>query len=379
MRFIHTGDLHIGKTVNEFDMVEDQKHILNQIYNIAVEKKVDCIILAGDIYDRSVPKTEAVTAFDDFINKTIDSGIKILAISGNHDSKERLSFGAGIMEKSGLIIRGQLEKEIKPYSMTDQYGQVDFFLLPFTKPVYVEKLYEKKNLTFHQAIKECIDHMNVDEDRRNVLVTHQFVTHNGVEPVTSDSEMDIVIGGIANVEAEIFNKFDYTGLGHIHRRSKIGENNVYYSGSPLKYSFSEVHHKKSVVYVELGKKGQEKIEYIDLKPLHDMREIKGKINDLISSKVADSEDRNDYIRAILTDKEELYEPMAKLRQVYPNTMQLVIEKSEKSIDTEYVTSDIKLKSPMELFEEFYLYVNGEQLSENKKEIMADIISKAKEV
>lgn len=379
MKIIHTGDLHIGKIVNEFDMLEDQKHILNEIYNIAVENKVDCIIISGDIYDRSVPKAEAVTLLDSFFEKVVMAGIKILAISGNHDSKERLSFGASILEKGGLIIRGGINEINIPYTLYDEFGPINFYLLPFAKPIYIEKLYDKQGLSNEEAVKECIKNMSVDSRERNIIIAHQFVTNNGKVPETSDSEQDIMIGGIGNVDASVFNDFDYAALGHIHKRCKMGSSNVYYSGSLLKYSFSEVNHNKSVNYIEISEKGNIKVEYLDLKSLRDLREIRGKIKDLISEEVSSLYNREDYIKAILTNEEDLYDPMEELRQVYPNVMQIIIEKNQKDIQNNVSYKNIERKSTLEIFGDFYEMVKGEALSEEKKTIMRDIIEKASEV
>ncbi len=379
MKFLHTADLHIGKVVNEFSMLEEQKHTLKQILDYGIEKQVDAIVIAGDIYDRSVPPADAVKVFDEFITQVSQENIALFIISGNHDSPERLSFAKSILEKRGVYIEGNFEGKIKCITLKDEYGNVNFYLLPFVRPMTVKAYLEEEIHNQNEAIKALVSNTPVDENERNVMVTHFFVTNSGREPQRCDSETLASVGDVENVDVTVFEKFDYVALGHIHGAQKIGDKEVYYSGSPIKYSFSEVNHIKGVNLVEIKEKGQIDVKQLPLTPLHDMRCIKGEIAQLLKKEIYSLEDTNDYICATLTDKDDIYDAMGKIRSIYPNAMKIIIEKNEMDKRKENIGANgIKNKSPLELYKDFYEMVTGEELENEKEEIMKDVIEKASE-
>lgn len=375
LKFIHTGDLHIGKVVNGFSMLEEQKNALRQIIDIAIERKADAVIIAGDIYDRSVPPFEAVEVLDGFISRLSKEKIKVFIISGNHDSQERLSFANKILEKQEVYIEGTFNGTVKKVELKDKYGRLNIYLLPFIKPSSVRLLYKEDISTYEEAVSRLICDAAIDEGERNIIVTHYFVTNGGEDIEHSDSESSILVGGIDNVDASVFKCFDYTALGHIHGPQKIGSGNVFYAGSPIKYSFSEVQHKKGVNLVELKEKGNVVVERIQLKPIHDMRKLKGKMADLISEKNYSLADTNDYIMAVLTDEDDIFDPIGTLRGVYPNIMQLVFEKNIKKEGEKNINvKSLRSKSTLELYEEFYSIVSDKELDLDRRKIIMDTIN-----
>lgn len=363
MKFLHTGDLHIGKTVNEFSMLEDQKHILQQILEIAVKEQVDAVVIAGDVYDRPIPSTEAVELLDEFLTAFMEKKIPVIMISGNHDSGERVAFADRILEKQGLYIAGGYDGELKRVLFEDEWGNVDFVCMPFVKPAVatVEDMLGRTPMAF-------------DLRTRHVLVTHYFVTgENGETPEISDAETAVNVGGLDNIPADCFAMFDYVALGHIHKRQKIGAREVWYAGAPLKYSFSEVNHVKSVNLVTLGEKGNVRVEKRDLTPLHEMRVIRGELEVLISPEVVQAAPADDYIKAVLTNEEALIDPIGTLRSVYPNVMQIEPAKREIEAQNEY-TSEVftKQKSIGELFGDFYEMLKGEPMDEKRENLVAEL-------
>lgn len=365
MKFLHTGDLHIGKTVNEFSMIEDQKHVLGQIVDMAVAERVNAVIIAGDVYDRPIPSTEAVALLDTFLTTLLQKKIPVIMISGNHDSGERVAFADRILEKQGLYIAGGYDGELKRVTLTDEWGLVDFVCMPFVKPAVA-------------SVEEMLARtpMPLDFRSRHVLVTHYFVTgENGQVPELSDSESTVKVGGLDNIPASLFAAFDYVALGHIHKRQKIGEREVWYAGSPLKYSFSEVNQTKSVNLVTMGAKGKLTVEARELAPLHDMRIIKGRLDQLLADEVVQAADREDYIKAVLTDTEELINPIGTLRSVYPNVMQIALERNDNRQSQEYQPETLTVqKSTGELFAGFYEMLRGEPMDEKRAKIVAEIES-----
>ena len=351
MKFVHTGDLHIGKIVNGFSMIEDQRYILKQVYEISRREKADALVLAGDIYDRAIPPADAVVLFNDFLTDMVRAGIPVLMISGNHDSPERLGFADAILEEEGIYIAGVYKEELKKVEIADTYGNVSFVLMPFVKPASVGAKTSGEAvgnmLSMEKGRKEDnIDKDDMDKDNKNkegedgirrVLVTHYFVTDQGREPELSDGETTIHVGGLDNVEASLFDGFDYVALGHIHKPQKIGEREVYYAGAPLAYSFSEAGQEKGINLVEMGKKGEVTMRRIPLKPLHEMRRIRGKLQELMQPEVVEAAQAEDYIRAELTDEEELIDPIGTLRSVYPNVMQILLTKNEKKENMDYIS------------------------------------------
>lgn len=371
---MHISDLHIGKRVNEFSMIEDQKYILNQIIHTAIEQKPDGILIAGDIYDKSQPSAEAVVLLDDFLTKLTAEHIPVFIISGNHDSPERLGFGNKLLQKNGLYIAGVFEGTLEYISLKDEYGVVNIHLLPFLKPAMLKPYFEQPADTYDSAIRMVISSAKINKLERNVLLAHQFVINAGQNPERSDSE-NISVGGLDQIDASAFDPFDYVALGHLHGPQRIGRDSIRYCGSPLKYSFSEVHQKKSIVMIELKNKGDLTINLIPLSPVRDMREIKGPIEELLHIGKNDLEGSMDYIHATLTDEEALYDALGQLREVYPNLMVLDFDNSRtKTVSAKNAsTIDVSSKSPLDLFSEFYQLQNNNELNLEQQKIMEEIL------
>lgn len=372
MKFLHTGDLHIGKTVNEFSMIEEQRCFLEQIAGAALKEKVDAVVVAGDVYDRSIPSVEAVGLLNDFLSGLTAQGIRVLMISGNHDSPERIGFANQILEKQGLHIASICTEEPMQVMLEDKYGKVNFVLLPYVKPAVAG------GRTNQDAVELMLGSVMADMDvsERNVLVTHYFVTAGKNTPELSDSETSINVGGLDNVEAATFGQFDYVALGHIHKAQRIGEQNVYYAGTPIKYSFSETAQKKGVWMVTLMEKGDIKVEKYPIFPIHDMRKIRGKLEELVSNEVKVLEDCNDYIQATLTDEEELIDPLGTLRSIYPNMMQIILAKNEGDGKEAELSIIQKSKSMMELYEDFFVMIKGYEMDEARRSVMIQTIKEA---
>ena len=377
MKFIHLADLHIGKRVNEFSMIDDQRYILEQITEKVKEDKPEAVLIAGDVYDKPLPPAEAVKLFDDFISALADTGTDVMVISGNHDSAERLSFGSRIMDKRGIHFVGGYDGETHKVTLKDEYGCVNFYMLPFIKPVHVRSAFpddeEAQNLsTFTEAVDFAIKKMDVDTSERNVLIAHQFVT--GGE--RSESE-EISVGGLDNVDAEVFSTFDYTALGHLHGPQNIGNETIRYSGSPLKYSFSEVTQHKSITEAKLGKKGgKSAVESLVLEPIHDMKELKGSFYKLTNNDYFKDIKTDDYIRIILTDEEDVIGALQSLRAIYPNIMRLDYD-NERTRSTMILpdTEGNDLRTPLEIFESFYESQNGKAMDDEQTEIVSELIGK----
>lgn len=379
MKFIHIADLHIGKKVNEFNLLEDQKHILGEILKIADEEKPVGIFMAGDIYDKSVPPGDAVGIFDDFLTELATRNIQIFVVSGNHDSPERLNFGSRIMQKNGVHIAGSFDGTLKHIPLEDETGTVNVYLLPFIKPAMVNVHFpDSDTATYESAVKTVIDATEINTKERNVLIAHQFITSGGKQPETSDSET-VTIGGLDNIDAAVFDAFDYVALGHLHGPQAIGRDTVRYAGSPLKYSFSEALQKKSVTLVDLSANDEIEISKIPLVPLRDMREVKGPIEELIKAAVTHPENLQDYVRAILTDEGEIFDAIGQLRQVFPNIMRIEFENSRSELNADSKTSasgDVSKKSPMELFIEFFTNQNNIEMTEEEQAAAQEIFEQA---
>ena len=361
MKLIHISDLHLGKRINEFSMLEDQRYILSQIFHMAEENAVDGILIAGDIYDRSIPSVEAVELFDEFLYRLEQSRISVYIIPGNHDSRERLSFGNRILEKKQIYIQGNLTKQIPYIEKEDEYGRIRIFLLPFFRLAEGRELFSLERGAGYEQVLQCLlDETPLDASVRNLLVTHLFVTPGKGELETSDSERMLSLGGVERVPSVLLEAFDYTALGHIHGPQRVGSDRIRYAGSPLKYSFSEEYHKKSVVLLEIKEKGQLSIQLLPLKPLRDMRRIKGSCKDLMSHEVLSLANPDDYVSIILTDEEEILEPAALLRRVYPNLMQITFSKNEQKYQGEIQKVQMQERTPLELFDSFLEEVRGEK-------------------
>ncbi len=378
MKLLHTADLHIGKVINDFSMLEDQKFILEQIKGIAYENQVDGILLAGDIYDRAIPSAEAVVVFSDFLTELSQKGIAVYMVSGNHDSPERISFGEGLLRQQKIAIGGLFREELPIFSKEDEYGIVEIVLFPFIKPSWADE--RTMGAAVGKILKSYWQKENTQAipKRRRVLVTHYFVTDAGKEPELSDSETTIHVGGLDNVEASLFDGFDYVALGHIHKPQQINGRPVYYAGSPLKYSFSEVNQVKSVQIISLNRDGLESVQQYPLRPLHEMRKVEGTLQEIMENALMETEGKNDYIQAVLTDTEELIDPIGTLRSVYPGIMQIIRKEKNEGPERETKSVMAKKRNPVQLFEEFYMLVRGEELTEEKRKLIEETAQRAKE-
>jgi len=379
MKLFHISDLHIGKRLRETDFIQDQIYILNQIVELVDKEQPDGIIMAGDIYDRSVPPAYAVSVFDDFLTKLARRDISIFVISGNHDSPERLNFGKTLFGKTKVHIAGTFEGKVERIEVRDEYGALYIHLLPFIKPSTVRNYMPEKDIdksinTYEDAVKAVIDETQLDTDKRNLLVAHQYITNMGLEPERSDSELTS-IGGLDFVDVSVFDQFDYVALGHIHGPQKIGRETVRYSGSPLKYSFSECNHKKSVTCITLREKGDILIDKLPLIPIRDLRVVKDTLDNLLNLEEYTKANCEDYLRVILTDEEDLYDPIGKLRTKYPNVVFLEIENTkhrESRMDAFLPSGNVRERNILDLFEEFYENQNNVPLSEEQRNILLSI-------
>lgn len=370
MKFIHLSDLHLGKRVNEFSMIEDQKYILLQTINIIDDEKPDAVIIAGDIYDKSIPSEEAMLLFDDFLLRLSKRNISVFVISGNHDSSVRLSDHSKLIENQGIYLSPVYDGTLKPVSMEDEYGEINVYMLPFIKPVVVKQYFgDEEILSYTDAVRVAIKHMNVDCNKRNVLVAHQFV----LGAATCESEEHIV-GGLDSVSSDVFDCFDYVALGHIHGKQYIGRETVRYCGTLLKYSFSEKNHVKSVTVVDIKEKGNIEVREVMLTPRRDLREIKGSYEDITNRKNYEGTNVDDYVHIVLTDEEDVIDAIGKLRTIYPNIMKLSYDNKrtrENNVLTE--AGAIEEKSPLELFEDFYSMQNNVSMSPWQTDYVKELI------
>ncbi|MDO4273584.1 MAG: exonuclease SbcCD subunit D [Eubacteriales bacterium] len=370
MKFIHLSDLHIGKRVNEFSMLEDQKYILAQILSVAEEERADAVILAGDIYDKPIPAGEAVQVFDSFLTRLANLEIPVFVISGNHDSAERLAFGAQLMNSRGVYFSPVYEGTVEPVCLKDSYGELYVYLLPFVKPSTVRHAYEEEEITsYEDGVRTVVEHMEVDGTKRNILAAHQFVT--GASRCESE---EISVGGVDNVGAAVFSPFDYVALGHIHSPQHVGRETVRYCGTPLKYSFSEAGQEKSVTVVEMRAKGDVEIRTIPLKPLRDMRKIRGTYMEVTKRSFYEGTNTEDYIQVTLTDEEDIPDGLQKLRIIYPNLMRLEYDnKRTRESRTIEGADAAEQKSELELFEEFYELQNNQPMNEQQEDFARELI------
>lgn len=374
MKFFHLSDLHLGKRVNEVSMIDDQVYILSSILRLVDGEKPDAVLIAGDVYDKSVPSAEAVMLFDDFLCALAARCVPTMVISGNHDSPERLSFGGRLMEASGIHISPVYGGEVKSVTLRDEYGEVHFWLLPFVKPAYVRRFFPDTAIeSYTDACRVAVEQMHVDPSVRNVLLAHQFVT--GASPCESE---EISVGGMDNVDAVVFSPFDYVALGHIHGPQNIGEKHIRYCGTPLKYSFSEAGHYKSVTVAELGAKGELHLRTLPLMPRHDLRELRGRFADVME-RGFDSGAHDDYLHIILTDEDDIPEAVGRLRVIYPNLMKLSYDNT-RTREEQIVggAEDVQRKSPLELFEELYKKQNNQPMSDVQRSFLQNMIESIRE-
>ena len=380
MKLIHLSDLHLGKRVNEFSMIEDQKYILDDILRIIDKEEPDGILLAGDLYDRPVPSAEAVQLFDSFLTRLAKRKLPVYAIGGNHDSAERIAFGAHIMSSSGICMSPVYDGKTAKYCLMDSYGEVWIHLLPFIRPSVVRHALSGEESaeeirTYQEAVQAAVEHMEIEKDKRNVLVAHQFA----VGAVSCDSE-EITVGGIDQIEVSVFSDFDYVALGHIHSPQNVGSPKIRYCGTPLKYSFSESGQQKSVTVVELLEKGNLEVREIPLKPLRDMRKLKGTYMEITSLSNYQDTNTEDYVQITLTDEEDIVDGMQKLRTIYPNLMRLEYDNRRTRENQEITgTEAVKKKSELEYFEEFFELQNNQPMNEEQRKFSEDLIRKILEV
>lgn len=379
MKIIHTGDWHIGKVVNEFSMLEDQEYILNGLISVIENEKPDALVIAGDIFDRSIPPVDAVELVDRVFNTVLlELKVPILAIAGNHDSAERLSFASRILTNNGLHIAGTFDGNIRKVILKDGFGPVSFYLLPYSDPRTIRHILQDDEISTHDdAMKKLVEIVGqaVGEDERRVMITHGYITYlGGQAECTSESERPLSIGGTDIVNSSYFDVFNYTALGHLHAPQRAGADNIRYSGSLLKYSFSEVNQKKGINVVEIDDVGKTTVRLMELKPKRDMRIIKGPIDELLRPEVYEDTNTDDYIYAILTDKGELIDPISKLRSIYPNIMGLTKESNVTRDENKTSASEgYKSRSKIELFQEFYSSIQGESLDSEGLKVMERII------
>ena len=370
MRLIHLSDLHIGKRFEDVSLIEDQAYILDEILRVIDMEGPQAVLIAGDVYDKSMPTAEAVTLFDSFLSRLAERDLQVLIISGNHDSPERLSFGSKLMERTGIHISPVYNGTVEPITLEDEYGGVRFYLLPFIKPVHVRRFFPDAEIgSYTDACRAAVEQMEIDTSVRNVLLTHQFVTG----AATCESE-EISVGGSDNVDASVFHAFDYVALGHIHGPQNIGANAIRYCGTPLKYSFSEADHHKSVTVVDLGAKGDLTLHTVPLTARHDMRVIRGTFAQLTDPDYYRHTEVNDYLHVILTDEEDVAEAMGRLRMIYPNIRKLSYDNIRTR--TDYLiegAEDVRRKTPMELFAELYELQNGRSMTEEQTAFLAELI------
>ena len=365
MRFLHLSDLHLGKRVNEFSMLEDQAYILKEILNIIDEQKVEAVLIAGDVYDKVIPSAEAVRLLDDFLTRIAARELPVFLISGNHDSAERVAFGSRLMSSRQIYLSPVFESDVEPITISDRYGEINIYMLPFVKPSLVKRVYpEEEIITYQDAVNAAVQHMQIDTDKRNILLAHQFVTG----AARCDSE-ELSVGGLDDVDASIFDGFDYVALGHLHGPQKIGKETVRYSGTPLKYSFSEANQKKAAVIVDVEEKGKINIQQIPFLPKHDMREIRGTYMEVTALDFYKDMKTDDYLHITLTDEEDIPDAIGKLRTIYPNIMKLSYDNLRtRAAVTVRGTAEVEEKSPMELLKEFYELQNNQPMTNEQEEI-----------
>ena len=377
MKFLHLADLHLGKRVNGFSMLEDQAHILRQILAILDNEQPDGVLIAGDVYDKSVPSVEAVELLDGFLTELRARGVPVLLISGNHDSPERLAFGGRVMDSCGIHISPVYDGALAPVTLHDEFGPVHVWLLPFVKPAHVRRWFPDADIeSYTDAVAEAVAHMDIDAAARNVLVTHQFVTGG-----TRSGSEELSVGGTDNVDSGVFAPFDYVALGHLHGAQHIGRETIRYSGSPLKYSFSEARQHKSVTVVTLGEKGDVQVRTVALTPLRELREIRGSYDELTARSFYEHTTyRSDYLHLILTDEQDVFDAMSRLRTIYPYLMTLDYDNARtRAAGGMSVPAETERRTPLELFEALYTRQNHQPMSEVQRAYIAQLMEQIMEV
>ena len=377
MKFLHLADLHLGKRVNGFSMLEDQAHILRQILAILDDEQPDGVLIAGDVYDKSVPTVEAVELLDGFLTELRTRGVPVLLISGNHDSPERLAFGGRVMDSCGIHISPVYNGALAPVTLHDEFGPVHVWLLPFVKPAHVRRWFLDADIeSYTDAVAEAVAHMDIDTAARNVLVTHQFVTGG-----TRSGSEEVSVGGTDNVDSGVFAPFDYVALGHLHGAQHIGRETIRYAGSPLKYSFSEARQHKSVTVVTLGEKGDVQVRTVALTPLRELREIRGSYDELTARSFYEHTTyRSDYLHLILTDEQDVFDAMSRLRTIYPYLMTLDYDNARtRAAGGMSVPAETERRTPLELFEALYTRQNHRPMSDVQRAYIAQLMEQIMEV
>lgn len=382
MRFFHLSDLHIGKQLHYYNLREDQEHILAEVISYAENIRPDAILIAGDIYDRSVPSGEAVSLFDDFLTRLseVRPAIPVLIIAGNHDSAQRLDYASRLLGSHHIYIAGRApeteEEHLKKITLEDEYGEVNFYLLPFLKPGYVRGVCGGElPESYTDAVRAVLEREEIDLTQRNVLLSHQFYTGNTETPETCDSEL-LSVGGIDNVDISAVKEFDYVALGHLHGAQRVGAEHIRYCGTLLKYSVSEAGQEKSLHMVELGKKGEAAhVEKLPLHPLRDVRALRGNLEELIAQ--ADLSRREDYVSVTLTDEVDPYKPKEQLEKVYSHILEVRMDNERTRKKLDFSQEDIRIEDPLSVFGDFYREMQGREMTEEEHEILAQVFDDVK--
>lgn len=371
---MHLADLHLGKRVNGFSMMEDQEYILNRILEIMEEEQPDGLLIAGDVYDKTIPPAEAVRLMDDFLTAVAAKHVPVFLISGNHDSAERVAFGHQLMQGSGIWISPVYDGTIRHHTLEDRWGEVNIYLIPFLRPSVVRSFFPDVEIEdYTDALRTIIEDLQVDTSRRNVVLAHQFVTAAGALPETCDSEQ-LSVGGLDRVDGSVFSPFDYTALGHLHGPQRVGSETIRYAGSPLKYSFSELHQKKSVTVAELRAKGETEIRQIPLQPRREMTELRGTFEEILEEAQKKGEPQTDYYHMILTDETDVVDALSRLREYYPNIMLLDYDNRRTRSQKEVEQLDrVEERTPGELFAALYEQQNGQEMDSDRKEYLDGLI------
>lgn len=374
MKLMHLADLHLGKRVNGFSMMEDQEYILNRILEIMEEEQPDGLLIAGDVYDKTIPPAEAVRLMDDFLTAVAAKHVPVFLISGNHDSAERVAFGHQLMQGSGIWISPVYDGTIRHHTLEDRWGEVNIYLIPFLRPSVVRSFFPDVEIEdYTDALRTIIEDLQVDTSRRNVVLAHQFVTAAGALPETCDSEQ-LSVGGLDRVDGSVFSPFDYTALGHLHGPQRVGSETIRYAGSPLKYSFSELHQKKSVTVAELRAKGETEIRQIPLQPRREMIELRGTFEEILEEARKKGEPQTDYYHMILTDETDVVDALSRLREYYPNIMLLDYDNRRTRSQKEVEQLDrVEERTPGELFAALYEQQNGQEMDSDRKEYLDGLI------
>ena len=370
MKIMHLGDLHIGKSLGDFDLYEDQRYILEQILNLIKEKSVDVLLIAGDVYDKAIPGEKSVQLLDYFLKRLVETGIKTYMISGNHDSDERLNFGSSLFESNNIYINSKFNGILKKYSLYDEFGELNIYLLPFVKASQVQHFFpEEKIDSYDMAVRTIIKHSDFDAKKRNILVAHQFVAGKEDPEIAGSEGLSVHnVGMVEKIGYGSLAEFDYVALGHIHSPQSVGLKHIRYSGSPLKYSLSEVNNNKSVPIITFKDKGEVLVEFAPLLPMRDIRHLKGNIKNLLDKNNISME--NDFIYATLTNEDIVNDAMGIFREYYPNTVKIDYDNSHtKEIENVDITRITQNKTFDELIKDFYMQMYSCDMGEEELEIM----------